>query len=81
MVEVFDTNIKSTQESNEIKSLILSKFPAYIINFDLEDCDKILRIESQSEIASKEVIILISKLGISVKILEDIVIPKRSDIF
>lgn len=46
MVEIFKTNVQEVNESKQIVQTLLEHFPLYNINFDLEDCDKILRIES-----------------------------------
>lgn len=45
MVEVFKTNIDNAEQADSIKNIILEHFPYYKINFDLGDCDKILRVE------------------------------------
>ena len=45
MVEIFKTNVK---KSEKLVSLLSMKYPDLKINFDLEDCDKILRIEGES---------------------------------
>jgi len=50
MVEVFKTNVKSTQQSIIILSKIRKYFPKLRVNFDLGDCDKILRIEGEEVI-------------------------------
>lgn len=47
MIEVFKTNINEVYESKDITKKLLEYFPLSKINFDLEDCDKILRIESK----------------------------------
>ena len=46
MVEVFKTNVQEVDDANKIIQKLLEHFPNYKINFDLDDCDKILRIES-----------------------------------
>ena len=46
MVEVFKTNVRKTRESKQLVRRLLEQFPESRINFDLEDCDKILRIEA-----------------------------------
>ncbi|WP_244248466.1 hypothetical protein [Flavobacterium foetidum] len=46
MVEVFKTNVQQETETNYIIAVIKRQFPTYKINFDLEDCDKILRVEA-----------------------------------
>lgn len=45
IVEVFKTNVQKEADKNYIIAVIQTQFPDYKINFDLEDCDKILRIE------------------------------------
>lgn len=46
MVEVFKTNITKQKQSRQIVEKLSQTFPKYNINFDLEDCDNILRIEN-----------------------------------
>lgn len=55
MVEVFKTNITKKRIAQEIRSYLSDIFPAYDINFDLNDCDNILRVEA-SLIDGKKVI-------------------------
>ncbi|OXG00798.1 hypothetical protein BC749_1011402 [Flavobacterium araucananum] len=45
VVEVFKTNVQKESDKNYVIAVIQTHFPDYKINFDLEDCDKILRIE------------------------------------
>ena len=45
MVEVFKTNIQEESQSDKMVQLLLHHFPDNRISFDLEDCDKILRVE------------------------------------
>ncbi len=49
-VEIFKTNVGNQQLANKIITDLNQLYPEYHINFDLEDCDKILRIESHSGI-------------------------------
>lgn len=46
MVEIFKTNIESGQRAGEVLDALQYAFPGYKMNLDLEDCDKILRVES-----------------------------------
>jgi hypothetical protein len=48
MVEVFKTNVEQTEQSEFLINQISCHVPDGEINFDLEDCDKILRIEAES---------------------------------
>jgi len=47
MVEIFKTNIAHVDVANAIIEQLQHHFPQGKINFDLEDCDRILRIENQ----------------------------------
>ena len=47
-VEVFTTNVQEVSQANDLMNILLKIFPEYSINFDLEDCDRILRVESDS---------------------------------
>ncbi|MES2747638.1 MAG: hypothetical protein V4648_04625 [Bacteroidota bacterium] len=46
MVEVFKTNVSEESQSQAIVSTLSQQFPSFKINFDLEDCDNILRVEA-----------------------------------
>lgn len=48
-VEIFKTDVSSKLISEIIISKLNKSFPDYIMNFDLDDCDKILRVESTNE--------------------------------
>ena len=45
MGEIFKTNVDEVSKANRMLEMIQSKFQKYRINFDLADCDKILRVE------------------------------------
>ena len=45
IVEIFKTNVQKESEKEYVIAVIQTQFPDYKINFDLEDCDKILRVE------------------------------------
>lgn len=46
MIEVLKTNISSTTKANQTIKMLNLNFPDYKFNVDLDDCDKILRIEN-----------------------------------
>jgi len=48
VIEVFKTNVNDYDEAISLRMKLLDAFPACKINFDLQDCDKILRIEGIS---------------------------------
>ncbi|MCH7409431.1 hypothetical protein MM239_08500 [Belliella sp. DSM 111904] len=71
MVEVFATNIYSLGQAKSLEVTIAKRFPTYIVNFDLEDCDRILRVENQSLIESHTLAEIASSLSIVIRVLED----------
>ncbi len=69
MVEVFKTNVEEMAQAKRIIDLLLEHFPGNKINFDLHDCDKILRVEGKS-FAPEKIMILVTENGFHCKILE-----------
>jgi len=47
MVEVFKTDIKKRSQSKTLVKKLQQHYPESCINFDLEDCDNILRVEGE----------------------------------
>jgi len=45
MVKVFITDVQSIRKADSIIKSLLLKFPGFSVNFDLEDDDRILRVE------------------------------------
>jgi hypothetical protein len=70
MVEVFKTNVQSHYDAITLKEILLKEFPDVQMNFDLEDCDKILRVEGIS-IPASNVIQIIKMEGFYCEILEE----------
>jgi hypothetical protein len=58
IVEVFKTNVTELAPSEILIRQLLDHFPKSRINFDLEDCDKILRVEAKTVIPEKIVEVL-----------------------
>lgn len=46
-VEIFKTTLSDLSESDKIRKQLLTLYPTCQINFDLQDCDRILRMEGQ----------------------------------
>lgn len=46
-VEVFRTNVRQKRQARILLNKLAKQFPKFKINFDLEDCDKILRVEGK----------------------------------
>ena len=72
MVEVFKTNVKETTQANMLLHLIHSTFRNYKANFDLEDCDNILRVEYMNGAVEANCLIeLLNDYGYHAEILMD----------
>ena len=68
MVEVFKTNVDQPEHSQMLIHRIRSHVPNGDIYFDLEDCDKILRVEAES-ISVKIILKLLNQLGFHAEVL------------
>ena len=68
MVEVFKTNVDQPEHSQMLIHRIRSHIPNGDINFDLEDCDKILRIEG-NQICIQTIIELMKGRGFECEVL------------
>ena len=68
MVEVFQTDVKQVQQADSLINELLQHFPDSKINFDLDDCDKILRIEGLNFLADK-VMMLLKEHGFNCRLL------------
>lgn len=69
MVEVFKTDVQEMSQANHMIALLYQQFPGTKINFDLEDCDKVLRIEGHN-ILPRQVMQLIEENGFTCGFLE-----------
>ena len=75
MIEVFKTNVTDPTSAARILTLIKVNHPHYVANFDLDDCDCILRIESLTQgIDANAIVRLLRNAGFNAAILEDIVL-------
>ncbi|WP_309640725.1 hypothetical protein [Flavobacterium sp.] len=70
MIEVFKTNVQFQKDAELIVSNLEMKLLNSKINFDLEDCDKILRIEGANKSKSKYVLSFMQQIGYNCQVLE-----------
>lgn len=72
MVEVFKTNIKDGDYANNLIGQIHENFIGYKANFDLQDCDNILRVKCTTGIIQSECLIaFLERFGCRAEILHD----------
>ncbi len=76
MVEVFKTNITNRAQAERLVTCIHRTFRGYKANFDLQDCDRILRVESNEGFVHSLILILFLKnLGCMAQVLSDEIQP------
>jgi hypothetical protein len=69
MVEVFKTNVQKRRQAKILLSFLSRKLPSLRINFDLDDCDKILRVEGEN-ICHQTIRELMTENGYNCEVLE-----------
>ena len=79
MIEVFKTNVRQAAHAKMVIHEIHHKFKEFQANFDLEDCDHILRVKSSSVIQSSSLVGLLAGLGFFAEVLPDVPQPLRLD--
>lgn len=71
-VEVFKTDVTDPQHAMLIVDAVQKTFPKYAANFDLADCDRILRVEAgEGDIESDVLIGMLKQLGFEADVLPD----------
>ncbi len=69
LIEVFKTDVQEEVVANEMVTILLEYFPDSRINFDLKDCDNILRFEGKNLVPEK-VISIVKENGFNCMILD-----------
>jgi hypothetical protein len=78
MVEVFKTNVQQYVQAKLLLDQIHRSFDGYCASFDLEDCDKVLRVRCDSpDIRSACLIRLLEDFGFAAEIMDDITPGRR----
>lgn len=69
-IEVFKTNVEKDEEAERIIHIIRACFDGYKANFDLEDCDRILRVQSSNgAVKAEKITALLERLGYEIAML------------
>ena len=75
MVEVFKTNVNNRTDADRLIDAIHKLCVDHKATFDLEDCDKILRIKSIRNVYADDIIELVRDLGFNAEVLPDELVP------
>jgi hypothetical protein len=77
MVEVFKTDVTNQDHANRLVDQIHHAYREYKANFDLEDCDRILRVKCMtSPVQASLLIDLLRDSGFRAEVLPDEIFPK-----
>lgn len=71
MVEVFKTNVADPERAQWLVDHIERNFTHCKVNFDLDDCDRILRVVAEEKIQSDVLIDLLKNIGCIAEMLPD----------
>lgn len=72
MIEVFKTDVKDRMFANILTEQIHKTYAGYTANFDLDDCDNILRVKSVfGNVQADPLISLLKEYGFNAEVLPD----------
>ena len=72
IVQVFKTDVQDQKDARRIVLFLHQNYAHCKVNFDLDDCDKVLRIESQQEPVKEAAIqLVVAVYGYDCKPLQD----------
>jgi hypothetical protein len=69
MVEVFKTNVQQFTEAQKLVALLRRHFPGTKINIDMDDCDKVLRVEG-ANLRIEKLMTLVTEKGFLCTVLD-----------
>lgn len=69
-IEIFRTNVQRARDAIMLANVLFERMPGSHVSFDLDDCDKILRIQ-HSKVIATEITSLFQLHGFSCEVLED----------
>ncbi|MCW3116085.1 MAG: hypothetical protein JWM28_167 [Chitinophagaceae bacterium] len=72
MVEIFRTNVKSKRLAGKILKALRLHLPTVYFNFDLDDCDHILRVQSNGcPVECVKIIQIVKAHSIEISVFDD----------
>ncbi|MGZ3871360.1 MAG: methyltransferase type 11 [Mucilaginibacter sp.] len=71
MVEIFRTDVNNKRLAAKILKALQSEFPECDFNFDLDDCDRILRVQTSGNVECIKIMQLVKEYAISISRFEE----------
>ncbi|HZY39633.1 MAG TPA: hypothetical protein VFE53_23420 [Mucilaginibacter sp.] len=72
MIEIFKTNVSNKRLAGRVLKALHRQLPAYTFNFDLEDCDRILRAQTKdANLMVGDIINIAKSCGLEIQLLVD----------
>lgn len=72
MVEVFKTDVDDHKDASMLVAIIQKTFVDYKVNFDLDDCDRILRVQSTKAVHVSQVLDILRDFGFYIEVLNEV---------
>jgi len=69
MIEIFKTNVENSTQAQAQLAFLHQYYPSAEINFDLDDCDRVLRVKDE-EFCSLNIIQILAFNGFKCEVLE-----------
>jgi hypothetical protein len=74
MVEVFKTSVTAADHAKQLLDQLLHAYPHYKANFDLSDCDHILRVvHADGPVFGDDIIEFVRRFGYEAEVLTDMI--------
>ena len=80
MLEIFKTNVTESHQAELLIGQIQASFIHCEVTFDLDDCDRILRVKSPETINPQELINLLGRWGFHAELLQDEILQENSQL-
>lgn len=71
VIEVFRTDVVRKRDANMLARRLVSRFGFVSVNIDLDDCDRVLRIENSAEVDIGSVVSFAKLEGFEIEVLSD----------
>ena len=72
MVEIFKTNVTNKRLANKVLKTLNESLPCHCFNFDMDDCDRILRAQTDgTPVQANKILQLVMEQAVEISLLED----------